>query len=59
MWESHRKYIDIQYVLQGIEKVGEEHRCESPEFSADAAKKGTEIVVPLLKELGIYVEQGK
>lgn len=42
---------------QGIEKVGEEHRCKDPEFTADAARKGAEVVTPILKELKIYVEQ--
>ena len=57
--EAFRKTCEDPAFKQGIEKVGEEYRCETPEFSADAARKGTDVTVPLLKELGIYVEQGK
>ncbi|OGP63050.1 MAG: hypothetical protein A2170_11690 [Deltaproteobacteria bacterium RBG_13_53_10] len=41
---------------KGIEKVGEEHRCENPEFAMEAIRRGEEVVIPILKELGIYVE---
>jgi tripartite-type tricarboxylate transporter receptor subunit TctC len=55
--EALRKTCNDPAFKQGIVKVGEEHRCEDPEFAADAAKKGTEVVVPILKDLGIYVDQ--
>ena len=55
--ETLRKTCEDPDFKKGIEKVGEEHRCETPEFAMEAIRKGEEVVVPILKELGIYVDQ--
>jgi tripartite-type tricarboxylate transporter receptor subunit TctC len=57
MSEALRKTCEDAAFKAGIEKVGEEHRCETPEFAMEAIKRGEEVVVPILKELGIYVDQ--
>ena len=55
--EALKKTCEDPVFKTGIEKVGEEHRCENPEFAMEAIRKGEEVVIPILKELGIYVEQ--
>jgi tripartite-type tricarboxylate transporter receptor subunit TctC len=55
--EAFKKTCEDPALRAGVEKMGEEPLCETPEFSLDTIRKGNEIVSPLLKELGIYVEQ--
>ena len=55
--EGFKKTCEDPAFKAGIEKVGEEHRCETPEFTRELIKKGDEVVTPILKELGIYVER--
>ena len=40
-----------------IGELGEAPRFEGPEFTQDVIKKGEEIGVPLIKELGLYIEK--
>jgi tripartite-type tricarboxylate transporter receptor subunit TctC len=42
---------------KGIEKVGGQPRYASPDFIRASTKKLEEIGVPILKELGLYVER--
>ena len=37
-WESHRKYIDIQYVVEGTEQIGYAHLSRLGQGEYDAAK---------------------
>lgn len=54
--EALKKTCEDPAFKAGIEKVGEEHRCETPEFAMEAIRRGEEVVIPILKELGIYIE---
>jgi tripartite-type tricarboxylate transporter receptor subunit TctC len=49
-----KTYEDPEF-KKGIEKFGEEPRFGGPEFIKEAIKKGGEVAVPILKELGLYV----
>jgi tripartite-type tricarboxylate transporter receptor subunit TctC len=49
-----KTYEDPEF-KKGIEKLGEEPRFGGPEFMKEAIKKGGEVGVPILKELGLYV----
>jgi tripartite-type tricarboxylate transporter receptor subunit TctC len=49
-----KTYEDPEF-KKGIEKFGEEPRFGGPEFIKEAIKKGGEVGVPILKELGLYV----
>lgn len=42
---------------KGIEKLGEELRCGGPESIKEATKKAEEVGIPIIKELGLYVEK--
>ena len=55
--EALRKTCSDPAFKQGIEKVGEEYLCQTPEFAVETIRKGTEVTVPILKELGIYADQ--
>ncbi len=47
-------YEDPEF-KKGIEKIGEEPRFGGPEFLMEAIKRGEEVGVPIIKELGLYV----
>jgi tripartite-type tricarboxylate transporter receptor subunit TctC len=49
-----KTYEDPEF-KKGIEKLGEEPRYGGPEFMREAIRKGAEVGVPILKELGLYV----
>lgn len=53
--DTFRKIYDDVEFKKGIEKLGEEARFEGPEFIKESIKKGEEIGVPIIKELGLYV----
>lgn len=40
-----------------IEKLGVQHRCWGPETMKEAIKKGEAFGIPIIKELGLYVEK--
>lgn len=42
---------------KGIERLGEELRCGGPESVREAIKKAEEVGIPIIKELGLYVEK--
>jgi len=52
-----RKLMDDPELKKGIEKLGGVPRYGGPEFVTEAIKRGEDIGVPLLKELGLYVEK--
>ena len=53
-----RTYEDPEF-KKGIEKIGEEPRFGGPESMIEATKRSEEVGVPIIKELGLYVEQKK
>jgi len=55
--DALRKTYEDPSFKKGIENLGEEIRFEGPEFNKETIKKAEEIAVPLLKNLGIYVER--
>ncbi len=52
-----KKVLDDPELKKGIEKVGETPRLEGPEYVRESIKKGEEAGIPILKELGLYVEK--
>lgn len=42
---------------KGIENFGEELRCWGPESIRESIKKAEEVGVPIIKELGLYIER--
>ena len=55
--ETFRKTYETPEFKKGIEKLGEEPRFGGPELMKEAIKKSEKVGVPILKELGLYVEQ--
>jgi len=53
--DAFKKVYEEPEFKKGIEKLGEEPRFEGPEFIKETIRKGAEIGVPILKELGLYV----
>lgn len=53
--DALRKTYDDPEFKKAIEKTGDEPRFGGPEFIMESIKKGEEIGVPMLKELGLYV----
>ena len=49
-------YEDPEF-KKGIERMGDEPRFGGPEFIKEAIKKGEEAGVPIIKELGLYLEK--
>ncbi len=52
-----RKIAEDPDFKKGVEKLGGVPRYAGPEFIMESIKRGEEIGVPLLKELGLYVEK--
>jgi len=55
--ETFRKTYETQEFKKGIEKLGEEPRFGGPELMKEAIKRSERVGVPILKELGLYIEQ--
>jgi tripartite-type tricarboxylate transporter receptor subunit TctC len=53
--DAFRKTYEDPEFKKGIERMGDEPRFEGPEFMKESIKRGEEIGVPLIKELGLYV----
>ena len=53
--ETFRKVYDDPEFKKGIERLGDEPRFEGPEFMRESIKRGEEIGVPIIKELGLHV----
>jgi tripartite-type tricarboxylate transporter receptor subunit TctC len=53
--DAFRKIYDDPEFKKGIEKTGEEPIFGGPEFLKETIRKGQEVGVPVLKELGLYV----
>jgi tripartite-type tricarboxylate transporter receptor subunit TctC len=54
---AFKKVYEEPEFRKKFEELGNELRFEGPEFVKEAIKKGEEITVPILKELGLYVER--
>ena len=52
-----KKLTEDPELKKGIEKLGGVPRYGGPEFITEAMKRGEDIGVPVLKELGLYVEK--
>ncbi len=57
LMDGFKRACEDEEVKKGIVKLGEEPLYGTPEFALRAIKKGEEVGVPLIKELGLYVEQ--
>jgi tripartite-type tricarboxylate transporter receptor subunit TctC len=53
--DALRKTYDDPEFKKAVDRTGDEPRFGGPEFIAESIKKGEEIGVPMLKELGLYV----
>ncbi len=53
--DAFRKTYEDAAYKKGIEKTGEEPIFGGPEFLKETIRKGQEVGIPVLKELGLYV----
>jgi tripartite-type tricarboxylate transporter receptor subunit TctC len=53
--DAFKKTYENPEFRKGLANFGEEPRYGGPEFITDAIKKGEEVGVPIIKELGLYV----
>jgi tripartite-type tricarboxylate transporter receptor subunit TctC len=53
--DALKKTYDDPEFKKAVDRTGDEPRFGGPEFIAESIKKGEEIGVPMLKELGLYV----
>jgi tripartite-type tricarboxylate transporter receptor subunit TctC len=53
--DALRKTYDDPEFKKAVERTGDEPRFGGPEFITESIKKGGDIGVPMLKELGLYV----
>jgi tripartite-type tricarboxylate transporter receptor subunit TctC len=53
--DTFRKISEDPEFKKGIERIGDEPRFEGPEFLKGAIRRGEEVGVPIIKELGLYV----
>lgn len=51
----NKKIFADPEVKKGIERAGETPKLEGPEFMIEAIRKGEEVGIPILKELGLYI----
>ena len=54
---AFKKTYDDPEFKKRIDELGEAPRFEGPEATMDVIKEGEEIGVPLIKELGLYIEK--
>ena len=57
LFDAFKKIYEDQEFKKGVERMGDEPRFGGPEFIKEAIKKGEESGVPLIKELGLYLEK--
>jgi tripartite-type tricarboxylate transporter receptor subunit TctC len=57
LFDTFKKTYEDPAFKKGIEKIGDQPRFDGPEFMKESIKKGEEIALPMLKELGLYVEK--
>jgi len=57
LFDVFKKTYENPEFKKGIENLGEELRFEGPESLKEIIKKTQEVGVPILKELGLYVEK--
>ena len=57
LFDVFKKTYEDPEFKKGLEKVGDIPRFEGPEFIKEAIRKTEELSVPILKELGLYVEK--
>lgn len=55
LYDVLKKVSEEPAFKKGVEKIGEVPRFEGPEFIKEAVKKGEEVGVPIIKELGLYI----
>jgi tripartite-type tricarboxylate transporter receptor subunit TctC len=55
--DAFKKTYEDPEFKKGIERIGEEPRFGGPDFLKDAIAKGEEVGVPIIKELGLYLEK--
>jgi tripartite-type tricarboxylate transporter receptor subunit TctC len=57
LFDAFKKIYEDPEFKKGIERMGDEPRFGGPEFILEAIKRGEESGVPLIKELGLYLEK--
>ena len=53
--DTFKKTYDDPEFKKGLDKIGAEPRFGGPEFVNESIKRGEEVSVPVLKDLGLYV----
>ena len=57
LFDTFKKVYEDPEFKKAIEKIEEEPRFGGPAFIHEAIKKGGEVAVPILKELGLYLDK--
>ena len=57
LFNALKKTYDDPEFQKGCRELGYELRFGEPEFIKEEIKRGVEVGVPLLKELGLYLEK--
>ena len=57
LYEVFKKVYEHPGFKEKIEELGEEPRFEGREFTKDQIKINEEVAIPIIKELGLYVER--
>lgn len=55
--DALKKICEDPEFKKGFETLAEEPRCGGPEYIIEAIKRAEEIGVPVIKELGLYIEK--
>ncbi len=55
--DTFKKTSEDPDFKKGLERIGEEPRFGGPDFLKEAIKKGEEVGIPIIKELGLYIEK--
>jgi tripartite-type tricarboxylate transporter receptor subunit TctC len=56
LYDALKKTYDDPEFKKGVDTIGDEPRFGGPDFIRESIKKGQEAGIPILKELGLYVE---
>jgi tripartite-type tricarboxylate transporter receptor subunit TctC len=57
IFDAFKKTFEDPEFQKGLEKLGQEPRFGGPEFIREGIKRAEEAGIPILKELGLYVEK--
>jgi tripartite-type tricarboxylate transporter receptor subunit TctC len=56
LMEAFRKTYEDPEFKKGIDRLGEEPKFAGPEFMREAIREGEKNAIPILKEVGLFVQ---